>query len=295
MYALLTIHPMINYTVRPMLAPLAEFVAIEYGLTLAQKATLLAAFFPVFIPTQLVASWLIQRYGAKVISSIQNAGTCLVLLACPWAMRAGGHVGLACCFTAVGVFQSPLFPAISVLKRTWTADVEPARRALLLRIMSGGGHASGFIAALAVPWIAARYGWQRVPIVFGSAFGVLAVVWQLFAADAPPAVAAADAPPAKSSGSGSGFSWRVFSVRSVQVCLFNHFASNNMGCKHTRNTHHNLISMNVSERLHAGIEESSFSIEESSFSIEEPSFSTAQTRSCSGRRRSTSNSMAWQL
>lgn len=32
MYALLTIHPMMNYTIRPMLAPLAEFVALENGL-----------------------------------------------------------------------------------------------------------------------------------------------------------------------------------------------------------------------------------------------------------------------
>lgn len=191
---------------------------------LSQKATLLAAFFPVFIPTQLVATWAIQRYGAKVVSSLQNCGTCIALLACPWAMRVGGHVGLATCFTTIGVFQSPLFPAISVLKRAWTADVEPARRAVLLRIMAAGGHVSGFIAALAVPWLATRYGWQRVPIVWGSVFGALAVVWHVCASDAPKTPVASVGPTAS-----KGFNLSVFSVGSVRAAMFNHFASNNMG------------------------------------------------------------------
>ena len=210
-------------------------VAAEHGLSLAQKATLLAAFFPAFIPSQLVASVLIQRYGAKAVSTVQNAGIALALLACPWAMRAGGHLGLAACFTAIGVFQSPLFPALSVLKRTWTAGVEPAKRALLLRVFSMGQYVANFSAAFFTPLLASKYGWQAVPYTFGSLMAALTVVWHFGASDAPPVpiAAAGDAKPAAPpvdtaprKPSGLGISWDIFSVNSVQACIFQHISHN---------------------------------------------------------------------
>ena len=213
-------------------------MAAEYGLSLAQKATLLAAFFPAFIPSQLVASVLIQRYGAKLVTTVQNAGTALALLACPWAMNAGGHLGLAACFTAIGVFQSPLFPALSVLKRTWTAGVEPAKRALLLRVFSMGQYVANFSAAFFTPLLASKFGWQAVPYTFGSLMAALTVIWHLGASDAPPVASASAAAaakpaappaapaPAPRKAGGLGISWDIFTVRSVQACLFSHVSHN---------------------------------------------------------------------
>ena len=149
MFTLLTVHPMVNYCMRPMLGPLCEFIAAEQGYSVATKATLLAAFFPVFIPMQLLASWSIQRWGAKVITTLQNAGSAVSLLAAPWALRRFGAPGLTFAFTLLGVFQSPLFPAISVMKRAWTVNVEPAKRALLLRkLLRMGGAAVGMLHAV---------------------------------------------------------------------------------------------------------------------------------------------------
>ena len=257
MYALLTFHPMFNYMMRPMLAPLAEFVAAEAGYTLSQKATLLAAFFPIFIPSQLVAAALIQRFGAKVVSSVQNFGITAALLLAPWAMQVGGHVGLAVSFTFVGIFQSPLFPAISVMKKAWTAGVEPAKRALLLRMFGAGSHCSGMLATLLTPALASRHGWQRVPYVFGGMMALLSVVWHLCASEEPqkplpapagrpaaPAVASRGAPkstattsskpgdkklrPAGRRGGDGRIAWQIFKARSVQACLLSHVATNNM-------------------------------------------------------------------
>ena len=142
---------------------------------------------------QLVATWCIQRFGAKLVSTVENVGISLSLLLAPTAMRAGGPIGLALCFTSVGVFQAPLFPAISVMKRAWTAGVEPAKRAMLLRIMSVGGHFGAVGTAFAVPRLASRYGWRAVPYVYGGLMGCLALTWHFWASDdVPPSNLLAD-------------------------------------------------------------------------------------------------------
>lgn len=212
-------------------------VAAEYGLTLAQKAALLAAFFPAFIPSQLLASFLIQRYGAKVVTTAQNAGLALSLLACPAAMAAAGHLGLAACFVSLGVFQSPLFPALSVLKRSWTAGAAPAHRAMWLRVMSAGQYVANFLAALVTPLLARRFGWQAVPYTFGGVMAALTVVWHCCASEAPEADDDAVQPQPKSGGqtprggpqaAGMGVSWAIFRVRGVQACLLSHISHNTM-------------------------------------------------------------------
>ena len=201
----------------------------EQGYSLAQKATLLAAFFPVFIPMQLVATWAIQRFGAKRISTIENSGIAVSLLAAPAAMALGGPLGLAACFTLLGVFQAPLFPAISVMKKQWTAGVEPAHKAMLLRIMSVGGHIGGVSTAWLVPKLASRFGWRSVPYFYGALMAAMAAVWHTCAESEPPEDSTQQQPEQQAEKGAEKkappLDWRVFRVRSVQVCLFNHCES----------------------------------------------------------------------
>jgi hypothetical protein len=97
------------------------------------KALLLGAFYPVFIPAQLVrvaahqpvqphtvlhyfqyitppppprqvASWCITRWGAKAVTTVQNLGQAICLFLIPASARLG-PAGIAAAVAAVGLFQ----------------------------------------------------------------------------------------------------------------------------------------------------------------------------------------------
>ena len=84
-----------------------------------QRALLMSAFFPGYILTQIPGSFAIQKWGAKVVMSIDMLVTSSLCLAIPFVTRSGGPSMLAPLLTIIGLSHGPLIPALQVLKKDW--------------------------------------------------------------------------------------------------------------------------------------------------------------------------------
>eukprot|EP01051_Picozoa_sp_SAG22_P008442 SAG22_NODE_641_length_8235_cov_9.502704_8_plen_178_part_00 len=133
-----------------------------------------------------------------------------------------------------------------LLLSNWLTD--GPEKVWALRIMGLGGRVGYTIAGALTPWLAARAGWQAIPLTLGSAAAAFGVVWQIFAAESPAAAAvtaAVDttvAPGAKGSDDGDhataktepkvkekSMEWGIFTVPAVLGTTAAHIASNNLG------------------------------------------------------------------
>ena len=72
--------------------------------------------------SQIPAGIVSTMFGFKNILTVNLAGNALVLLLTPLAARGSASLGIAplfCCFTAMGLLQGPLVPAMAVCHRSW--------------------------------------------------------------------------------------------------------------------------------------------------------------------------------
>jgi sugar phosphate permease len=94
---------------------IVPFIVADRGYSDAQRAQLLAAFFPGYLLTQIPLGFLAQLWGAKNVLSLNLVGTAAMLAALPAATGAGARGVWACLFT-LGLFQGPFVPAGSLMK-----------------------------------------------------------------------------------------------------------------------------------------------------------------------------------
>ena len=118
MYVLITGQQLFNVLIRQSLPTLLLFMGLEFGWSDSTKSMLLGAFFPGYLTTQLPAGWAAQRYGPKVIFTLNLLGHTLCL-ALPAAASAANPLWLAGCLTAIGVAQGPMIPVQGALKANW--------------------------------------------------------------------------------------------------------------------------------------------------------------------------------
>eukprot|EP01050_Picozoa_sp_SAG11_P002073 SAG11_NODE_100_length_16863_cov_12.374911_15_plen_511_part_00 len=255
MYGMLAVQQFCNYVTRGSLAPLIQFIVADLSLSQAQKGLLLAAFFPVFTPAQVLAGPLCQMFGAKRLLALNLGGMSTSLLLLPTLARLGGTWAICACLAGIGVCQSVLVPAQGQLKRNWLTD--GPERVWALRII-GLGMRVGYPAAASVtPWLANRAGWRAVPYCYGAPMACFAMLWHFFAAESPAPVAdppkSAVAAAASLSESGGALKydvaddvadkaaarkaeiekktmeWGIFRVPAVLSAVAAHVSSNNLG------------------------------------------------------------------
>jgi sugar phosphate permease len=144
---LTTLMAVFLYLDRVCLAMALRYIQDDLGLTSAEAATLLSAFFWSYALAQVPAGWLSDRYGVRRM---------LTLYLITWSLFTG-VMGLATSLAAVlllrfgcGLAQAGAFPASGGLLSRWVPFSE---RALAAGIVSTGGRVGGFIAPVLTAYL----------------------------------------------------------------------------------------------------------------------------------------------
>ena len=194
-------------------------VVADLGLSDADRAMLLAAWFPGYLCSQIPGAALIQGIGPKIVMGLNTAGVCGFFMLLPWLARLGRSTAgsvriMAACLTVCGfcqVFplptldsspapgvsarcppltvllrkQGPLIPGQQVMRRNWLPKPGSPERPIHLKFISLGGQFSGLLASVVTPIIATRLGWRAVNRIMGGGGLCLAALWFAKAASAP--------------------------------------------------------------------------------------------------------------
>jgi MFS family permease len=222
-----------------------RFIVADMGYSAAQAASLLGAFFPGYVLTQIPLGFLAQVWGAKNVLTLNLAGSAAMLCALPAAVGAGPAGVFACLFT-LGLFQGPFVPAQSMMKRSWVP--EGPEKPMMLLLVGLGSKMSRMVSAAVTPVLCAALGWRRATTVYAIFVAAFTAFWQAVAKDTPalapePAAArnseqaatpAAEAEAeakteeeAKKKKKKKAFEPRVFGVAGIQAVMWSHVAANN--------------------------------------------------------------------
>eukprot|EP01052_Picozoa_sp_SAG31_P038501 SAG31_NODE_5158_length_2710_cov_1.918422_2_plen_447_part_00 len=190
MYALVSAQGLPNWVIRRGIPSWVPFVARDLGLTRAQSAMLLAAWFPGYMSSQIPAAALIDRVGPKLVLGLNTIGVCGLFMLLPLIARLGATPAarvrlMVGTLTVAGICQGPLIPGQQVMRRNWLPRPGSPERPIHMKLISLGGQFSGLLASSVTPLIAVRLGWRAVNYVMGAGGLVMATLWFLFAKSAP--------------------------------------------------------------------------------------------------------------
>ena len=186
MYALVSLQGLPNWVIRGGIPSWIPFVVADMSLSEAERALLLAAWFPGYLVSQIPGAALMDKIGPKVVMgcvslvmypSFPHAflmkrafmhsgnmiGTCGLFFLLPVFARLGGNSTalrvriMASTLTVCGFFQGPLIPGQQVMRRNWLPKPGSPERPIHLKLISLGGQFSGLLASSVTPFIAGRY------------------------------------------------------------------------------------------------------------------------------------------
>ena len=220
---------------------MVPFVVADLGLPRSVTPSLLAAFHPGYIMTQIPSAFLVASHGPKFVCAIQLAGSAAMMAMVPWAGSLRGSQllkvgGMSALMLVMGLFQGPMSPVGSQLCRDWYPQgggPGGVERAWAQRFVSLSHNVCPLLAALLTPRIASRWGWRAVCYIFAALGGGFLVLWQLLASDKPEALgataegtakaAAQDPKPQKKKG--PAIDWRILKTRPALALGLFHLAS----------------------------------------------------------------------
>ena len=220
---------------------MVPFVVADLGLPRSVTPSLLAAFHPGYIMTQIPSAFLVASHGPKFVCALQLAGSAAMMGLVPWAGSLRGSqllrvVGMSALMLVMGLFQGPMSPVGSQLCRDWYPQgggPGGVERAWAQRFVSLSHNVCPLLAALLTPRIASRWGWRAVCYIFAALGGGFLVLWQLLASDKPEALgataegtakaAAQDPKPQKKKG--PAIDWRILKTRPALALGLFHLAS----------------------------------------------------------------------
>eukprot|EP01051_Picozoa_sp_SAG22_P004330 SAG22_NODE_229_length_14598_cov_13.257052_11_plen_286_part_00 len=243
MWVLLMLSGLTNWATRWCVPSLVPFVAASMELNELQRAFLLSSFFPGYLVTQLPGGWAAQRFGARMVLTVNMCGTALCMLLLPLAIRGTKSVrAVGALLTTMGLFQGPLMPARAMLMRAWLPN--GPRRAVGTRVIGLGATLSDSFTPGITVLLASWLGFDAVGWVLGGFTAAVCTAWQTLATDRPvelqavsPAVGVALQDENESEGSGAGQAttkasgrrrnenakkvaeWRIFTVPAVQAVM----------------------------------------------------------------------------
>jgi hypothetical protein len=255
MYILISLHGMPNWMIRGGIFSWMPFVVRELGLSEAQRALLMGAWFPGYAFAQVPAAALIMRIGAKKVIGLNLLGTCGAYLALPFVAALGGSTAMqvrlmAACLAVAGLCQAPLVAGQKTMQRNWLPKIGSPSRPIHHKLVSLGElFGQGILANALTPWIASNFGWRAVNYAMGGGGLLCLVVWMAFAqaeptrwkrrgdsaviADAPAAAAAAAATVDKDTAATPAVAvarktdWRLFRHPAVLATLWCKVAEGN--------------------------------------------------------------------
>ena len=178
--------------------------------------------------TQVPAAPIVQKFGAKRMLGLSMLGTAAVFAGAP-ALAAGASTTgrkatvLMSTFMLMGLVQGTFAPAMSQINRAWLPG--GIEQVWALRGIGQAHQVTPLLAALVTPRLAVKLGWRMACYVFAGATAGAALVWQLFASNAPVAAAAAAAGrPRPKNTAKKAVEWRIFRLWECQMITVNWLA-----------------------------------------------------------------------
>jgi len=160
----------INYLDRQVIGILKPLLESDLSIGEAEYGYIVTCFQLAYALGMVIAGRLIDKFGTKI-----GYGISVIL----WSIAAMGHAlakgGLGFGFwrALLGVSESGNFPAAIKTVAEWFPKRE---RALATGIFNSGTNVGAIIAPLAVPFLAAKWGWQSAFIITG----VIGFIWVIF-------------------------------------------------------------------------------------------------------------------
>jgi len=161
----------INYIDRQILALLKPMLDQELGWTNQQYGLVNSAFQAAYAASYLAFGWLIDGVGIKI-------GYALSITM--WSLAAAGHGlvgsirGFLVARLALGTGEGGSFPASIKAVAYW---FPPRERALAASLFNSGANVGPILAPVAVPWIAATWGWRAAFLLAGLAGLAWLALW----------------------------------------------------------------------------------------------------------------------
>lgn len=211
--------------------PMAE----QYGWSNTTKGWVLSSFFIGYMLTQIPASWVVNRYGGRIVLGISLLWWSLVTMLTPLAAMSSLGL-LIVARIAMGLGEAAVTPSLYNLAARW---LPPHERSRSIAVMIGGIPMGTLAALLMSGWLLEHHPWPIMFYVFGAVGIVFALFWFRLIYASPgrhPHMSAGErslltGPDVVSSeprkGSWSEVPWRkLLSTPAVWALISNHFCSN---------------------------------------------------------------------
>jgi ACS family hexuronate transporter-like MFS transporter len=169
--ALLFFATTMNYVDRQALGVLAPELQRTIGWNEIQYASVVTAFQAAYAMGLLFAGGLMDRVGARM-----GYGLAIAV----WSLATIGHalartvLGFGIARFALGLGEGGHFPAAIKTVAEWFPTKE---RTLATGIFNAGSNIGALVAAVAVPWLTVRFGWQSTFLVLGLASALWVIPW----------------------------------------------------------------------------------------------------------------------
>lgn len=173
--ALLALAIFINYVDRGNLATAAPLIKTDLHLTNKQYGLLVSAFFWIYTPGQMIASWVIRKLNAYRTLAIGLAIWSVATVASGFA---GGFITLLLFRVLLGIGESAGFPASSKLL---AQTLPPERLGKANGLIGAGIYLGPAIGTFAGGLLIAHSGWRVLFIGFGALSLLWLIPWTLHA------------------------------------------------------------------------------------------------------------------
>ncbi len=168
--ALLFFATTLNYLDRHVISILAPGLQQEIGWSEIEYGYIVAAFQAAYGLGVVLVGKLLDHKGVRILYAVAVSVWSLAGISHAFV---GSVIGFAASRFALGLGEAANFPAALKTVSEWFPAKE---RALVAGIFNAGSNVGIILAALTVPWIALRYGWQWAFILIG----LLGFVWVAF-------------------------------------------------------------------------------------------------------------------
>jgi ACS family hexuronate transporter-like MFS transporter len=168
--ALLFFATTINYVDRQVLSLLAKTLETTIGWNNIEYSNITSAFTAAYALGFLGWGRLLDRYGTRIGFAV---AICLWSVAAMLHAAATTALSFGICRALLGIGEAANFPASIKIVAQWFPKKE---RAQATGIFNAGTNVGAAVAALIVPWLASRYGWQPAFLFTGA----LGFVWLIF-------------------------------------------------------------------------------------------------------------------
>eukprot|EP01052_Picozoa_sp_SAG31_P013863 SAG31_NODE_845_length_11547_cov_8.098096_9_plen_451_part_00 len=223
---------------------LVPFVVADLGLDSKLTPSLLAAFHPGYIVSQLPGASIARHSGPKFVGTLQLLGCVIFMALMPRAgvLRAAGSgravAVLSSLFFGLGVCQGPMSPVLSQLNQAWMP--KGVERAIAFRVTGLAHTAAPLFAALLTTRLGSRLGWRAVCYFYAGATACFVAAWVAFTADKPPepiglplstkplAETEGQIPKAKTKTERPPWDWRLLTMKPSLALLGFHLSFNFM-------------------------------------------------------------------